>query len=51
MYSNDSLARLLEQEALPKMSASHYAAKVGITDDHANLARRMLQSVRVRKHE
>ena len=51
MYSNDSLARLFDCDTLPKMSASHYAAKVGTTDDHADLARKMLQNVRVRQYE
>ena len=50
MYSNNSLARLFECDVLPKMNASHFA-KVGISDDHAELARKMLQNVRVRHHD
>ena len=51
MYSNDSLARLFECDALPRMSASQYAAKVGTSNDHADLARKMLQNVKVRPHD
>ena len=50
MYSNDSLARLFECDVLPRMNASHFS-KVGISDDHAEQARKMLQNVRVRHHE
>jgi len=50
MYSNDSLARLFDSDVLPRTNASHYS-KVGITADHADQARKMLENVRVRHHE
>ena len=50
LYSNDSLARLFECETLPKTNTSS-PSKVGINNDHALQARKMLEGVRIKQHE
>ena len=50
MYSNNSLAKLLEYETQPNVSASHYS-QVGVKSDPAEQTQKMLQNVKIKKYE
>jgi len=50
MYSNRSLARLLECDSQPNVNASNFST-VGIKSDHSLQTKKMLESVRIRKYE
>lgn len=49
MYSNDSLARLFECDALPKTKTTNFS-QVGIKSDHSYQAKLMLENVKIRQH-
>ena len=50
MYSNDSLARLLDCEVLPKTATNSYS-QVGVKTDFAGQTKQMLESVRIKKYD
>ena len=50
MYSNKALAKLLEYETLPDNQKSQYS-QVGVKSDPSQAARKMLESVKIKKYE
>jgi PAS domain-containing protein len=49
MYSNKSLARLLESESQPNVTSNY--STVGVQSDHSLQTKKMLEGVRIRKYE
>ena len=49
LYSNDSLAKLFECDALPKTSLATFS-KSGVKSEHGVQAKKMLENVEIRKH-
>ena len=51
MYSNNSLAELLEYKTLPNSSSSKAYSQVGVKSDPSTQTMKMLQNVQIKKYE
>ena len=50
MYSNDSLAKLLDCDFLPSTAQNNFST-VAVKSDHAKETQKMLENVRIKKYE